>query len=208
MLLLLAGPLLACGLSAGAVAAAPHAQGPVAAAEAVAPVARVLDRPVPVVVPDGSNQGLAAAARRDVAATLKRLQRRMLVVVNLARAVPQTCGKKVFPAIGPLTRNKRLDRAAQRYARKMAHNDWFDHDAPDGADPGTRITAEGYHWSRWGENIGAGYDGVLRVVTAWLASPGHCRTLMGSYRHVGFGHSYDRSSTYGHYWVQDFANPR
>ena len=210
-------------LTAGLVALAPALAGPSAAPAApVAPVA-----PVAPAAPAGQAGRVAvetslqlastvvpkaptsspATRRLDISRALRRMQRRMLVAVNLARSVPQTCGKEVLPAVGPLRSNKRLSRAAQKYAKKMARNDWFDHDAPDGTDPGERILDEGYRWSRWGENIAAGYDGVGEVVAAWLESPGHCRTLMGSFRHVGFGHAFAKGSTYGHYWVQDFASP-
>ena len=158
-----------------------------------------------------------AADTRDVVQAPTRMKQRKrakaelrLVVrlVNVARAVPQKCGKKLMPAVPPVRRNKRLNRAAKKYARRMARKDWFDHDAPNGTGPGERISAEGYAWSAWGENIAAGYGEVSRVVVGWLASPGHCRTLMGRYRHLGFGHAFDKDSSYGHYWVQDFANPR
>lgn len=132
----------------------------------------------------------------------------MITLVNALRSEPQKCGEALLPAAAPVHRDKRLDKAAQRYATKMARNDWFDHDAPDGTDPGTRLRRAGYRWTRWGENIAAGYDDVAGVLAAWMASPGHCRTLMGSYVHVGFGHAYRKRSTFGHYWVQDFASPR
>jgi uncharacterized protein YkwD len=147
-------------------------------------------------------------ARASIPTTRRKSVKLMLRLVNVARAVPQKCGKKLMPAVPPVRRNKRLNRAAKKYARKMARKDWFDHDAPNGTGPGERISAEGYAWSAWGENIAAGYGDVSRVVVGWLASPGHCRTLMGRYRHLGFGHAYDKDSSYGHYWVQDFANPR
>lgn len=160
--------------------------------------------PAAVVSYDGVSAARADASRKSAGSAL----RRMLRLVNVARAVPQLCGDERMAAAPPVRRNKRLGRAARKYARKMARKDWFDHNSPNGDDPGDRISAEDYQWSRWGENIAAGYDGAASVVAGWLASPGHCRTLMGPYRHVGFGHAYDSDSTFGHYWVQDFASPR
>ncbi len=145
-----------------------------------------------------------AAPKKGLAATLRRMRR----LVNVARAVPQTCGDELLAAAPRVRRNKRLNKAAKKYARKMARKDWFDHDAPDGTGPGERIEDEGYRWSKWGENIAAGYDSVPSVLAGWLASPGHCRTLMGPYKHVGLGYAYSEKSTFGHYWVQDFASPR
>ena len=137
-----------------------------------------------------------------------KLQRTMLRLVNVVRSLPQLCGTELLPAVGPLKRNKRLNKAARKYARKMARNDWFEHDSPNGDDPGDRISDAGYTWSRWGENIGAGYDDIPSVIAAWMASPGHCEVLMSKFRHVGFGYAFHRRSTFGHYWVQDFAVPR
>jgi len=140
--------------------------------------------------------------------TVGKILKRMLHLVNVVRALPQKCGKRLMPAVPAVKRNKRLNKAARKYAKKMARKDWFAHDDPKGNGPGDRIDKTGYRWSRWGENIAAGYDEVPRVLLGWLASPGHCRTLMGSYKHVGFGYAYDADSTYGHYWVQDFASPK
>lgn len=132
----------------------------------------------------------------------------MIKMVNTVRASEQTCGDDVMPAVRPLKRNKRLQRAAQKYARLMARRDYYSHDSPDGSSPGDRISATGYTWSKYGENIAAGYDSPKSVLAGWLASPGHCRNLMGRFRHLGFGHGYSADSTYGDYWVQDFASPR
>ena len=145
-----------------------------------------------------------AAPKKGLAATLRRMRR----LVNVTRATPQTCGEDLLAAAPPLRRDKRLNKAATKYARKMARKDWFDHDAPNGTGPGERINDEGYRWSTWSENIAAGYDSVPSVLAGWLASPGHCRTLMGPYKHVGFGYAYSEKSTFGHYWVQDVASPR
>ena len=140
--------------------------------------------------------------------TVGKILKRMLTLVNVARALPQKCGKKLMSAAPAVKRNKRLTKAARKYAKKMARKDFFAHDDPKGNGPGDRIDKTGYQWSKWGENIAAGYDAVPRVIAGWLASPGHCRTLMGPYRHVGFGYAFDADSTYGHYWVQDFASPK
>jgi uncharacterized protein YkwD len=209
------GLVVSCGLVLGLLLApASSAVGPTEPPAATRPALQDLGTvlaPVvaaPAQVADAVASLAAPTASRDGATVLRKLVRRLLSAVNVARAVPQRCGKKLLPAVGPVTLNRRLNRAAQKYARKMARHDWFDHEAPGGAGPGERISAAGYRWSRWGENIAAGYDGVLETVAAWLDSPGHCRTLMGSYRHVGLGYAYDAGSTYGHYWVQDFATPR
>ena len=128
-------------------------------------------------------------------------------LVNEARSTGQTCGDVRFPAVPPLKRNAELDGAAEDFAQLMAEQDFFSHVAPGGADPGDRITEAGYTWSSYGENIAAGYDTPAEVVQGWLDSPGHCEHLMGKFTHLGLGHADNASSTYGTYWVQDFATP-
>ncbi|WP_323793908.1 CAP domain-containing protein [Nocardioides sp.] len=184
---------VAVGAGPSQTSGAPARPGPTSAVSGI--VADVVDSVVP----------LPTVNRKS---GLVRVLRRMLRLVNVVRSVPHVCGTTLMPAVGPLKTNKRLNKAARKYARKMARNDWFEHDSPNGKDPGDRISAAGYTWSRWGENIGAGYDDVPSVIAAWLASPGHCTVLMSKFRHVGFGYAFHRKSTFGHYWVQDFAHPR
>ena len=196
-----------CALLLAVVPSPAHAAAPPSVVSGALQVSGAL--PVassPIRVAPAPLAGAAAPDQRgaDVVGSL----RSMLRLVNVIRSTPQVCGKKLMPAVRALNRNKRLNKAARRYAKKMARLDWFDHDSPDGTDPGERMWAEGYRWSRWGENIAAGYDTVPEVLAAWMASPGHCRILMGGSRHVGFGYGYDEDSTFGHYWVQDFASPR
>ncbi|MCW2813396.1 MAG: hypothetical protein JWN84_851 [Nocardioides sp.] len=163
---------------------------------------------------------LAAAATRGWAVAVKpRLQlptvdlapllRQVLNLVNVARAVPRTCGDVRFDAARPLTIEAHLTRAADDFAELMATRDFFSHSSPDGSDPGDRITAAGYQWRAYGENIAAGYSEAGAVVQGWIESPGHCKNLMNpGFRHVGLGHAYDAGSRYGSYWVQDFGIPR
>lgn len=41
--------------------------------------------------------------------------------------------------------------------------------------------------SRVAENVAFGYDTAENVVTAWLNSPGHRKTIEGTFTHSGFG---------------------
>lgn len=129
----------------------------------------------------------------------------VLELVNDARSEARTCGGVRYPAVPPVKSNARLNRAADDFAQLMATEDFFSHDSPDGSDPGDRITDAGYRWRSYGENIAAGYDGAAAVVQGWLESAGHCKNLMGSFADIGLGYAVDPSSTYGTYWVQDFA---
>jgi uncharacterized protein YkwD len=132
----------------------------------------------------------------------------VLRLVNRARAQARSCGGVRYPAVPPLRTDARLNRAADKYARLMGTRGFFSHTGPDGSDPGDRMSAEGYRWASYGENIAAGYSTAAAVVDAWLDSPGHCQNIMGRSTELGLGHAHVPGSPYGTYWVQDFATPR
>ncbi|MEU4077760.1 CAP domain-containing protein [Streptomyces venezuelae] len=103
---------------------------------------------------------------------------------------------------GPLTANATLARAAQGHSDDMAARDFFDHTNPDGADPGDRVTAAGYPWSTYGENIAMGQSSPESVMEAWMNSPGHRANILNcSFKEIGIGiHSQG-----GPYWTQVFG---
>ncbi|MFI0353170.1 CAP domain-containing protein [Actinomadura sp. 9N407] len=88
----------------------------------------------------------------------------------------------------PLTLDGRLQNAAQRHSADMAARGFFSHTSPEGKSPGDRITAAGYRWSTYGENIAAGQPTPSSVVSAWMKSPGHRANILNcSFRHIGIG---------------------
>ena len=104
-----------------------------------------------------------------------------------------------------LRENSRLNRSAQGWTNVMVTHRDFSH----GADFAARISAVGFDWSNVGENIATGYTTPARVVTAWMASTGHCQNILNPlYRDVGTGVS-DNSiagySTLAGTWTQDFG---
>lgn len=146
----------------------------------------------------------AALARAALSPTLRTLLR----LVNLARAVPRSCGGVRYQAARPVRANLRLNRAATRYARLLGARDFFSHTSPDGSDPGDRIRAAGYRWRAYGENLAAGFTTPAAAVQGWLDSPGHCQNLMNpTYTEIGLGFARQDGSTYGRYWVQELARP-
>lgn len=69
----------------------------------------------------------------------------------------------------------------------------------NGKGPGDRITAEGYNWRAYGENIAEGYATPQAVFQGWLNSSGHRANIENPiYRDVGFGLA-------GKFWTTDFA---
>ncbi|TXS22836.1 CAP domain-containing protein [Streptomyces sp. ms191] len=102
----------------------------------------------------------------------------------------------------PLTVNSQLTRAAQAHSDDMAARDFFDHTNPDGKGPGDRVTATGYPWSTYGENIAMGQSSAEQVMESWMNSPGHRANILNcSFKEIGIG-IHDEG---GPYWTQVFG---
>ena len=108
--------------------------------------------------------------------------------------------------LSALTLNSQLGAAAQNHAVDMAQNGYFSHTGLNGSTPATRVTATGYKYNYVGENIAAGYATPAETIAQWMNSEGHrANILNANYTEIGFGHAYQASSDYGHYWVQVFG---
>jgi uncharacterized protein YkwD len=140
--------------------------------------------------PSGNNSGIVFNVNKDS----------MLQLVNNVRKTGCTCGTTVMPAVAPLTWNDQLAKAAYDHSYDMKTNNYFTHNSLDGTDPGKRITAAGYSWISWGENIAMGYADEQAVMNAWLLSEGHCKNIMAAnFKEFGAGKE-------GTYWTQDFGS--
>ncbi|HEY1711474.1 MAG TPA: CAP domain-containing protein [Solirubrobacteraceae bacterium] len=124
------------------------------------------------------------------------LQRTVVCLINQERHARGLPG---------LRENSRLNRSAQGWTNVMVTHRDFSH----GADFASRISAVGFDWSNVGENIATGYATPSSVVTAWMASTGHCQNILNPiYRYVGTGVSDDSIagySTLAGTWTQDFG---
>ncbi|MFC5804599.1 sigma-70 family RNA polymerase sigma factor [Streptomyces formicae] len=104
---------------------------------------------------------------------------------------------------GPVSANGELATAATGHSADMAARDYFDHTSPDGTDPGDRITAAGYSWSTYGENIARGQQTPASVMESWMNSPGHRANILNcSFKELGIG-VHDASG--GPWWTQAFG---
>ncbi|UUN30327.1 sigma-70 family RNA polymerase sigma factor [Streptomyces sp. FIT100] len=104
---------------------------------------------------------------------------------------------------GPVSANGKLATAATGHSADMAARDYFDHTSPDGEDPGDRITAAGYSWSTYGENIARGQQTPASVMESWMNSPGHRANILNcSFKELGVG-IHDASG--GPWWTQAFG---
>jgi uncharacterized protein YkwD len=107
--------------------------------------------------------------------------------------------------LNALSVDGKLTLAAQTFSLDMAVRNFFSHVSPDGRDPGDRITAVGFNWLAYGENIAYGQQTPREVMTAWLASEGHCENLFKpEFTVAGYGVGYAGTRAY---WTQDFGRP-
>ncbi|MFF7974258.1 sigma-70 family RNA polymerase sigma factor [Streptomyces sp. NPDC007905] len=122
---------------------------------------------------------------------------------TVAQVVELVNKERAAAGCGPLTEDAQLEKAAQGHSDDMAARNFFDHTNPDGADPGRRITAAGYRWSTYGENIAQGQQTPQAVMDSWMHSPGHRANILNcSFKEIGVG--VHRGSG-GPWWTQDFG---
>jgi uncharacterized protein YkwD len=135
------------------------------------------------------------------------VSRRILELVNAARAAGRRCGNKTYAPVGALTLNAELSRAALEHSRDMAAHDDFNHRGHDGSSPATRVQRAGYGAHRMvGENIAAGAMTPSEVTQGWLASPAHCENIMdGGFTEMGIGYAENLHTHSAIFWTQDFA---
>ncbi len=106
----------------------------------------------------------------------------------------------------PLTVAPALSEAARAHSSDMAARRALDHRGARGDGPGDRITAAGYRWSAWAENIAHGQPTPARVVASWIGSPGHRANIVNcDLRQMGVAVSQGPG---GPWWTQVFATPR
>jgi uncharacterized protein YkwD len=128
----------------------------------------------------------AGARSRPSQATLKRVVRATVCVINQARGDHR---------LGALRSTGSLERAATAHSRDMVSHDFFAHESPTGSTLKQRIDRTGYFdgAASWavGETIARGSGGLAApasIVRSWLRSPGHRAILLdGSFRDLGVG---------------------
>jgi uncharacterized protein YkwD len=104
-----------------------------------------------------------------------------------------------MPPVATVTWNDNLAKAAYSHSSDMSSKKYFDHTSPTGSTAGTRITAAGYPWKTYGENIAMGYADEQAVMNGWLSSEGHCLNIMNAaFKEMGAGRE-------GNYWTQEFG---
>lgn len=129
-------------------------------------------------------------------------KKRLLQLVNNARAKGCRCGGRYYKPVPPLTWNNKLERAAQKHSRYMRRRNVLGHGGQGGSDAGRRISAEGYDWISYGENVAAGYGSDEATIKGWLKSKGHCKNIMSpKFKEMGMASS-------GQFYTQVFGARR
>jgi len=138
---------------------------------------------------------------------LSSFQSELLSRINSLRASGASCGSRgQFAPVAALTWRSVVAQAAAGHSLEMASAQYFSHTDLGGHDAGYRLSAAGYLWSAWAENIAAGQTTVKQVMDDWTASPGHCANLMNAnVTEVGVACQAVGSGT--PYWTMNLARP-
>lgn len=143
--------------------------------------------PITVAAKVGNGQSAPPQARR--------LWSVCVDAVNVARAAVGS---------GPLQMDARVWMAAADQAAYQAQTQKMSHVGSGGSNGAIRLTAAGYIWSTWGENIGAGQADCQTVLSDWLVSPSHRANLLNpAFRHIGIGMAVGANGV--PYWTMDLA---
>jgi uncharacterized protein YkwD len=87
-----------------------------------------------------------------------------------------------------LALNNSLNAAAQAKANDMVARNYWSHNTPDGQEPWIFIDAQGYAYTKAGENLAYGFDTSSATIIGWMNSPSHKANLLDSvFTEVGFG---------------------
>jgi len=142
--------------------------------------------------------------------------------LNDARANPAAYGASIGVDLSsvapsqPLAFNTELIQAARDHSQDMNNQGYFDHNTPQGVDPGQRITAAGFTWTAWGESIAGGYPTPAQalqglITDAGVADLSHRRQLLAidptflTQNQVGIGIVLNGSGPYSDYYTIDTA---
>ncbi|MET8752313.1 CAP domain-containing protein [Streptomyces sp. NPDC004667] len=175
-------------------ASEPASEPPVEPADESAPTAEQPQAPQPAQQP-AETAAPAAPATPEASAAPSGPVAEVVALVNKERAAVGC------PAV---TVNAQLTKAAQDHSADQAAHATMSHTGSDGSDPGQRITAAGYVWRTYGENVAYGYPTAAKVMEGWMNSPGHKRNILDcSYKEIGVGLAQP-----GQYWTQDFGAAR
>ena len=102
-------------------------------------------------------------------------------------------GLRAVNGLSPLSWSSKAAQVSRDYAKKMADENFFDHDGLYG----NRLTAAGVVWRSCGENVSQGYTSAYFVCDAYYnCAPHRNNILNSSFTHVGMGYAMQTDGTY------------
>ncbi|MFB7369563.1 CAP domain-containing protein [Streptomyces sp. NPDC056222] len=183
--------------SAPSIAPSPPPSGP---APASAPSPSPTSVPAPARPTPARQKAAVPGPLQAVAPVVGKVEQYVEQVVLLANAEREKAG------CSPLRSHSKLRSAAQAHADDMAERNYYEHTSPEGRDAGDRITAAGYAWSGWAENIHRGPKSPAAAMEDWMNSDGHRRNILNcSFKDIGVG---VKLTANGPWWVQNFGTAR
>ena len=109
--------------------------------------------------------------------------------------------------VGPVSENAQLDSAAENHSIDQAQRLTMTHTGWNGSTAGQRISAAGFAWRTWGENVAVGQPTVAAVMTAWMNSAGHRANILNpAFTSIGVAGS--KGTNGAIYWTMDLAAGR
>ncbi|MEH6372822.1 CAP domain-containing protein [Streptomyces sp. KLMMK] len=122
---------------------------------------------------------------------------------HVQQVVDMVNAERAKAGCSPLTINAKLQAAAQGHSDDMAARDYYAHTSPEGKSPGDRMTAAGYRWSTYGENIFKSPKDARTAMDGWMKSPGHRSNILNcSFKEIGVGINFKSN---GPWWTQNFG---
>ncbi|PVV03079.1 hypothetical protein BB560_002444 [Smittium megazygosporum] len=117
----------------------------------------------------------------------------------IQKVVCETNKKRKDNNLPPLRFSKDLNDIATKHSVYQNKNKITTHDDPDGT-LGTRLGKLGITWTYAAENVAGGFDDPVKVVDAWMNSPGHKANILSTKaKYIGVGAD-------GKFWTQNFAD--
>lgn len=106
--------------------------------------------------------------------------------------------------LGLVAYDVRLAQAASAHSIVQADRKRMGHDGLNDSRGGQRITAAGYTWNVWAENVAFGQTNCASVMTDWMNSTSHRANILDPRLvHIGVGLALDTDGRY--YWTMKLA---
>jgi len=114
---------------------------------------------------------------------------------------------RVNAGLAPVTVVGSINTAAEGHSTYQAKKQKMTHTGSNGSAAGQRISAQGFAWSAWAENVAAGQSDCATVVGAWMGSEGHRANILNpAMTSIGIGAVTGTNGVI--YWTMDFAAGR